>query len=58
MKTLTIEGYILGLFLIFNGCYVIAFPPSGDEPQGIAIITIGIFMILIVQHLETSRENE
>jgi hypothetical protein len=44
MRTLTIEGYIIGLFVIFNGIYVVTMPPASDEPQGYAIIGIGIFI--------------
>lgn len=57
MRTLTIEGYIIGLFVILNGIYVAIFPPSGDEPQGYAIIAIGIFIILATQHLDTTMEQ-
>jgi hypothetical protein len=57
MRTLSIEGYIIGLFVILNGLYVIAFPPVGDEPQGYAIIAIGIFIIIVTQHLVASMEN-
>ena len=57
MRTLTIEGCIIGLFVIFNGIYVVAFPPIGDEPQGYAIIAIGIFIILATGHLATTMEK-
>ena len=59
MRTLTLEGWIIGLFVIFDGIYVITFPPAGDEPQGFAIIAIGIFIILAALHLEkTMEQNE
>ncbi|MDO9323355.1 MAG: hypothetical protein Q7T80_00175 [Methanoregula sp.] len=57
MRTLTLEGWVIGLFVIFNGIYVITFPPIGDEPQGYAIIAIGIFIILAVLHLEKTQEQ-
>jgi len=57
MRTLTLEGWIIGLFVIFNGIYVITFPPVGDEPQGYVIIAIGIFIILAALHLEKTLEQ-
>ena len=57
MRTLTIEGYIIGLFVIFNGIYVVTLPPAGDEPQGYAIIGIGIFIIIATQHLVRIMEK-
>jgi hypothetical protein len=53
---LTIEGCIIGLFVIANGIYVIAFPPVNDEPQGYAIITIGSFILLVT--LKFTREQD
>jgi len=50
VRALTIEGCIIGLFVIANGIYVVAFPPINDEPQGYAIIAIGIFIILVSYH--------
>jgi hypothetical protein len=57
MRALTIEGYIIGLFVIVNGLYVLSFPPYGDEPQGYAIIAIGIFILLATHHLVTMLEK-
>ena len=57
MRTLTLEGWIIGFFVILNGIYVIAFPPVGDEPQGYAIIAIGIFIILAALHLDQTHEK-
>jgi hypothetical protein len=57
MRTLAIEGYIIGLFVILNGVYVVAFPPFGDEPQGYAIIAIGVFILLATQHLDKTVET-
>ena len=51
VRALMIEGGIIGLFVIVNGIYVVAFPPVNDEPQGYAIIAIGIFIILVTLHL-------
>jgi hypothetical protein len=58
VRALTIEGYIIGLFVIANGIYVVAFPPVNDEPQGYAIIAIGIFIILITLHLTRTQGND
>ena len=57
LRALTIEGCILGLFVIFNGIYVILFPPSGDEPQCYAIIAIGILIIFATLHLDRIMEK-
>ncbi len=58
VRALTIEGCIIGLFVIANGIYVVAFPPVNDEPQGYAIIAIGIFIILITLHLTRTQGND
>jgi hypothetical protein len=58
VRALTIEGCIIGLFVIANGIYVIAFPPVNDEPQGYAIVAIGIFIILITLHLTRNQGND
>ena len=57
MRTLTIEGYIIGLFVMLNGIYVIISPPVGDEPQGYAILAIGLFILIASQHFEKTIEN-
>ena len=58
VRALTIEGCIIGLFVIANGVYVVAFPPVNDEPQGYAIIAIGIFIILVTLHLNQIMGND
>jgi hypothetical protein len=57
-SALWIEGCVIGLFVIANGIYVVAFPPVNDEPQGYAIIAIGIFIILITRYLDSIPEME
>lgn len=58
MKALTIEGCILGFFVILNGIYVVAFPLAGDEPQGYAIFAIGAFIIAVTLYLDgTAGKN-
>jgi len=57
MRALTIEGCIIGLFVIFDGIYIIAYPPAGDEPQAYAIIAIGVFIILAAQYFDKTMEK-
>jgi hypothetical protein len=37
----------LGLFVIANGVGVVYYPPYGDEPLGMVIIAIGIFIPIL-----------
>ena len=57
VQALMLEGWIIGLFVIFDGIYVVAFPPINDEAQGYAIIAIGIFIILATLHLTKIMEK-
>ncbi len=45
---LKVVGSIVGIFVILNGLWVITMPPTGDEPQGYAIVAIGFFMLLLL----------
>lgn len=54
--SLLIEGGILGIFVILDGIWVVGTPPFGDEPQGYAIIAIGVFVLLFTY--EFVRRNE
>lgn len=45
---LKVLSFFLALFVIVNGAYVVYMPPGGDEPQGIAIIAVGLFIIIAV----------
>ena len=49
--SLSIEGIIIGLFVIIDGIWVVASPPYGDEPQGYAIIAIGLFILICTYEL-------
>jgi hypothetical protein len=54
-------GFFIGLFVIVNGIWVFAMPPTGDEPQGLAIIAIGVFIpaiIFYVARIDERREAE
>jgi len=46
-----IEGSIIGSFVILDGIWVVWNPPYGDEPQGYAIIAIGIFILILTYEL-------
>lgn len=58
VSALMLEGWIIGLFVIMNGFSIIAFPPVNDEPQGYAIIAIGIFIILATLHLARNTDKD
>jgi len=58
VRALTVEGIIISLFVIANGVYVVVFPPVNDEPQGYAIIAIGIFILLVTIHLDCLAGDE
>jgi len=52
--------FFIALFVIANGVYVFFMPPTGDEPQGLAIIAIGIFipiLILFMARMEGRNER-
>jgi hypothetical protein len=55
--SLLIEGGILGLFVILDGIWIVGSPPYGDEPQGYAIIAIGIFILLFTYELVRRKEE-
>jgi hypothetical protein len=57
MQAVTLIGCIIGIFVILNGIYVVVYPPFGDEPQGFAIIAIGIFIILSSLHMGRNSER-
>jgi hypothetical protein len=42
---------LIGLFVIANGIWIVLMPPLGDEPQGYAIIAVGIFIPLITLYV-------
>jgi hypothetical protein len=49
METIVkVIGCLIGVFVFVNGVWIVMTPPFGDEPQGYAIIAIGIFIPLIV----------
>ena len=36
--------FFVGLFVIANGVWIVYMPPFGDEPIGLAIIVVGVFI--------------
>ncbi len=57
---LKIISIFIALFVIANGVYVFFMPPGGDEPQGLAIIAIGIFIpipVLFISRMEDRTER-
>ena len=53
--SLLIQGGIIGSFVILDGAWVVIAPPYGDEPQGYAIMAIGIFILLLTYGLVRRR---
>ena len=39
--------FFVGLIVIANGIWVVYMPPFGDEPVGLAIIAVGIFIPIL-----------
>lgn len=57
---LKVISFFIALFMVANGIYVMYMPPSGDEPQGLAIIMMGIFIfiaVLWISHLQDKACN-
>jgi len=48
---LKVLGCLTGVFVFMNGVWIVVTPPFGDEPQGYAIMAVGIFIPLIVLYL-------
>ncbi|MDO8873870.1 MAG: hypothetical protein Q7V05_14245 [Methanoregula sp.] len=48
--------FFVGLFVIVNGVWVVYMPPFGDEPVGLAIIAVGIFIPILT--LLVARKTE
>jgi hypothetical protein len=54
MQSITVLGSVTGFLVILDGVYTFLYPPFGDEPQALALVAIGVFMILISLHMEKS----
>ena len=48
---LKVMSCLIGLFVIANGIWIVTMPPFNDEPQGYAIIAIGLFIPLITLYV-------
>jgi hypothetical protein len=44
---LKVISVFIGVFVVANGVWVVYMPPFGDEPVGLAIIAVGIFIPVI-----------
>lgn len=44
-------AFLIGLFVIANGVFLVLMPPFGDEPQGYAIIAVGIVIPIITMYV-------
>ena len=49
--------FFVGLFVIANGIWVVYMPPYGDEPIGLAIIAVGIFIPILTLFVAKMSER-
>jgi hypothetical protein len=49
--------FFVGLFVIANGVWIVYMPPYGDEPIGLAIIAVGIFIPIITLFVAKMSER-
>jgi len=54
---LKVISFFVGLFVIANGVWVMYMPPYGDEPIGLVIIAVGIFIPIITLFVARSSER-
>ncbi|MDD4137616.1 MAG: hypothetical protein PHT99_06965 [Methanoregula sp.] len=48
---LKVMSCLIGFFVIVNGIWIVLMPPFSDEPQGYAIIAIGLFIPVITLYV-------
>jgi hypothetical protein len=48
---LKVMSLLIGLFVLANGIWITLMPPFSDEPQGYAIIAIGLFIPVITLYV-------
>jgi len=53
---LKVISIFVGIFVIANGIWVVYMPPFGDEPVGLAIIAVGIFIPILT--IVVAKKNE
>jgi hypothetical protein len=54
---LKVMSCLIGLFVIVNGIWIATMPPFSDEPQGYAIIAVGVFIPLITLYVARIEER-
>jgi hypothetical protein len=54
---LKIISFFIALFVIANGVYTVYMPPVGDEPAGLGIVAIGIFIFIIVMWISRMQDQ-
>jgi ABC-type Mn2+/Zn2+ transport system permease subunit len=55
---LKVISFFIALFVIANGVYTVYMPPVGDEPAGLAIVAVGIFIFVIVMWVSRIQDQE
>jgi hypothetical protein len=53
---LKVISIFVGIFVIANGIWVVYMPPFGDEPVGLAIIAVGVFIPILT--IVVAKMNE
>lgn len=54
---LKVISVFIALFMVVNGVYVMYMPPIGDEPQGLAIIVMGVFVFIAVMWIARLQDR-
>ena len=54
---LKVISFFIALFMVVNGVYVMYMPPTGDEPQGLAIIAMGVFVFIAVTWISRLQDQ-
>jgi len=54
---LKVISFFIALFMVVNGVYVMGMPPTGDEPQGLAIIVMGVFVFIAVMWISRLQDR-
>jgi len=49
--------YFVAVFVMINGIWVAFTPPFGDEPVGMAIVAVGIFIGIITFSMAKMTES-
>lgn len=50
-------SFFIAIFVIANGVWVFFMPPFGDEPVGMAIIAVGIFIPILTLSVAKMGES-